>query len=133
MLGSKGRGRVVPRSLNGRLISGWREVVRQIRRGWGSRQGEMVRHLKGGGMGRRSELVRRLHRRLMNRPGKWVRETISNEPRGVLHAINPVSWDGSARQQLLTASYAGIHRLEFMNGKWAARASSESCLPGMLG
>ena len=45
------------------------------------------------------------------RPGKWERETISNEPRGVLHAINPVSWDGSARQQLLTASYAGLHRL----------------------
>ena len=41
-------------------------------------------------------------------------------PRGVLHAINPVRWDDSARQQLLTASYAGLHRIEFINGKWVA-------------
>ena len=40
-------------------------------------------------------------------PGTWQRETISTVPRGVLHAINPVDWDGTARQQLLTASYAG--------------------------
>jgi len=54
------------------------------------------------------------------RPGKWERETISNEPRGVLHAINPVNWDGTARQQLLTASFAGLHRLEFIHGQWVA-------------
>jgi len=54
------------------------------------------------------------------RPGAWERETISTEPRGVLHAINPVSWDGSARQQLLTASFAGLHRLEFVQGQWVA-------------
>jgi len=59
------------------------------------------------------------------RPGKWERETISKEPRGVLHAINPVSWDGSARQQLLTASYAGLHRLEFIHGKWVATHLSQ--------
>jgi hypothetical protein len=51
-------------------------------------------------------------------PGTWARETISTDPRGVLHAINPVNWDGGARQQLLTASYAGIDRLEFVRGKW---------------
>ena len=55
------------------------------------------------------------------RPGTWARETISEAPRGVLHAINPVSWDSGARQSLLTASYAGIHRLDFTNGKWVAR------------
>jgi len=54
------------------------------------------------------------------RPGTWTRETISTEPRGVLHAINPVDWDGSPRQQLLAASYAGLHRLEFTQGKWVA-------------
>src|SRR5690349_8066957 len=54
------------------------------------------------------------------RPGQWKRETISDEPRGVLHAINPVDWDGSGRQQLLAASYAGLHRLEFRTGKWQA-------------
>ncbi|HEY5912481.1 MAG TPA: VCBS repeat-containing protein, partial [Verrucomicrobiae bacterium] len=53
-------------------------------------------------------------------PGDWKRETISTEPRGVLHAINPVGWNGTARQQLLAASYAGLHRLEFDRGKWTA-------------
>lgn len=52
------------------------------------------------------------------RPGTWTRDTISTEPRGVLHAINPVNWDGDSRQQLLAASYAGLHRLEFTQGKW---------------
>ena len=59
------------------------------------------------------------------RPGKWEREKISDTPRGVLHAINPVSWDGSARQQLLTASYAGVHRLESIQGKWVATQVSK--------
>jgi hypothetical protein len=54
------------------------------------------------------------------RPGQWQRETISEVPRGVLHAINPVSWDGTERQQLLTASYAGLHRLEYTRGQWIA-------------
>lgn len=52
------------------------------------------------------------------RPGAWQRETISNEPRGVLHAINPVRWDGSPREHLLAASYSGLHRLEFQGGAW---------------
>lgn len=52
------------------------------------------------------------------RPGTWQRETISTEPLGVLHAINPVTWDDSPRQHLLAASYAGLHRLEFAHGRW---------------
>ncbi len=54
------------------------------------------------------------------RPGDWKRETLSTEPRGVLHAINPVNWDGSPRQQLLAASYSGLHRFEFVRGRWVA-------------
>jgi hypothetical protein len=54
------------------------------------------------------------------RPGTWERQMISNEPRGVLHAINPVNWQGGRRQQLLAASYAGIQRLEFKEGKWVS-------------
>ncbi len=54
------------------------------------------------------------------RPDTWQRETISTEPRGVLHAINPVNWDGSERQQLIAASYAGLHRIELVQGKWKA-------------
>ena len=52
------------------------------------------------------------------RPGQWQRELLSNEPRGVLHAIYPVNWDDGPRQQLLAASYAGLHRIEFREGQW---------------
>jgi len=52
------------------------------------------------------------------RPGQWTRETLFTEPRGILHAICPVSWDGGPRQQLLAASYAGLQRFEFREGKW---------------
>ena len=55
------------------------------------------------------------------RPGTWTREKISDEPRGVLHAINPVTWDSGAGESLLTASYAGIHRLDLKDGKWVAK------------
>ena len=54
------------------------------------------------------------------RPGQWRRETLSSHPQGVLHAINPVSWDGGPRQQLLTASYLGLHRIEWTGGQWVA-------------
>lgn len=54
------------------------------------------------------------------RPGNWQRETITRVPGGVLHAIHPVSWDGSPRQQLLTASFLGLHRFEFSGGQWKA-------------
>ena len=59
------------------------------------------------------------------RPGQWKRELLSSEPRGILHAINPVSWDGSARQQLLAASHRGLQRFEFSNGKWLAMQISK--------
>ncbi|MFC1634187.1 FG-GAP and VCBS repeat-containing protein [Planctomycetota bacterium] len=52
------------------------------------------------------------------RPGTWQRETLSCEPGGVLHAIHPLSWDGGPRQQLLCASFLGLHRFEFCDDKW---------------
>ncbi len=54
------------------------------------------------------------------RPGTWKRETISSTPAGVLHAIHPVSWDGGPAQQLLAASFLGLHRLQFIDGQWQA-------------
>ena len=54
------------------------------------------------------------------RPGEWKRETLSSLPQGVLHAICPVRWDGGPRQQLLTASYLGLHRFEWTGGQWVA-------------
>jgi hypothetical protein len=50
------------------------------------------------------------------RPGEWKRETLSAHARGVLHAINPVAWEGGGRQQLLTACHLGLHRLELRSG-----------------
>ena len=52
------------------------------------------------------------------RPGDWKRETITRVPTGILHAIHPVSWDGGPAEQLFTASYAGLHRFEFRDGRW---------------
>ncbi|MCY2993926.1 MAG: VCBS repeat-containing protein [Planctomycetota bacterium] len=52
------------------------------------------------------------------RPGQWKRELLSSQPQGILHAINPVSWDGSGREQLLSASHLGLHRFEFRGGQW---------------
>jgi hypothetical protein len=59
------------------------------------------------------------------RPGQWKRETISNEPRGILHAINPVSWDGGPRQQFLAASHLGLQRFQFAGGQWTATQISK--------
>jgi hypothetical protein len=59
------------------------------------------------------------------RPGEWKRETVSTFPRGVLHAINPVNWDGSTKQQLLTACYLGLHRIEFSSGQWIVTPISQ--------
>ena len=52
------------------------------------------------------------------RPGQWKRETLTSETQGLLHAIYPVSWDGGPRQQLLTASYLGLHRFQWAGGRW---------------
>jgi hypothetical protein len=59
------------------------------------------------------------------RPGEWKRETLSTDPRGILHAIYPVSWDGGAKQQLLTASYVGLHRIELNGDKWVVTPISQ--------
>ena len=59
------------------------------------------------------------------RPGEWKRETLSSLPQGILHAINPVSWEGGARQTLLTASYLGLHRFELTGGQWTATQLSK--------
>jgi hypothetical protein len=59
------------------------------------------------------------------RPGAWKRETLSTQPRGILHAIYPVSWDGSTRQQLLTACYLGLSRFELNQDQWVATPISK--------
>ena len=54
-------------------------------------------------------------------PARVVETRILPEPRrGILHAITPVNWEGRPGQQLMTASFEGLHRLEYRNGKWVS-------------
>lgn len=56
------------------------------------------------------------------RPGEWKRQTVSEELNGILHSIAPVDWKGNGRQQLLTASFDGLRRLEpSKNGPWKVK------------
>lgn len=54
------------------------------------------------------------------RPGEWKRETLYAKLHGILHAINPVRWDGTAREQLLTAGFNGLHRFSLKDGSWSS-------------
>src|ERR1700733_12706887 len=53
------------------------------------------------------------------RPGEWKRQTISTENSGVVHGIYIVDWDGDGRDEILTASFTGIHLFKFgADGRW---------------
>jgi len=41
------------------------------------------------------------------RPGVWKRELYTSQPRGILHSITPVRWQGRG-EQLMTADFLGI-------------------------
>ena len=41
------------------------------------------------------------------RPGEWKRELFTEQPRGILHSITPVRWQGRG-EQLMTADFLGI-------------------------
>jgi hypothetical protein len=43
------------------------------------------------------------------RPGEWKRRLISDQNEGVQHGITIVDWDGDGHDQILTASFLGIH------------------------
>jgi hypothetical protein len=43
------------------------------------------------------------------RPGEWKREVISNENQGVVHGIFITDWNGDGKDEILTASFEGIH------------------------
>lgn len=56
------------------------------------------------------------------RPGAWKRELLHGKLHGILHAIVPVRWRGAKKEQLLTASFLGLHRIE-RNGKGEVTAT----------
>ncbi len=53
------------------------------------------------------------------RPGEWKRQPISDENSGVVHGIFVVDWDGDGRDDILTASFTGIHLFRFgKDSRW---------------
>jgi len=55
---------------------------------------------------------------LMYRPGEWKREVITDAEEGVVHGIQPTPWN-PGRESLLSASFLGVHLLDFNNGRWS--------------
>jgi hypothetical protein len=54
------------------------------------------------------------------RPGEWKRQLISDENTGVVHCIYVVDWDGDGRDEILTASFGGIHLFKLgKDGRWS--------------
>ncbi len=53
------------------------------------------------------------------RPGEWKRRLIGEETEGVMHGIHVVDWDGDGRDEILTASFVGIHLYKLLpDGRW---------------
>lgn len=50
------------------------------------------------------------------RPGNWERQVINNDNEGVVHGIYIYDWDNNGRDDVLTASFSGIHIHSFNNG-----------------
>jgi hypothetical protein len=55
---------------------------------------------------------------LMYRPGAWTRELITDADEGVVHGIDATVWSGDRREVLLSASFLGVHALQFDRGGW---------------
>jgi hypothetical protein len=54
------------------------------------------------------------------RPGEWKRQAISDQDEGVVHGIYIIDWDGDGRDEILSASFAGIHLYKLgKDGNWS--------------
>lgn len=54
---------------------------------------------------------------LLYRPGEWARETITSAEEGVVHGL--ATWTDGARESLLSASFLGVHLLQFAGNRWS--------------
>jgi hypothetical protein len=53
------------------------------------------------------------------RPGEWKRQLISDANSGVVHGVLVNDWDGDGRDEILTASFTGIHLFKMgKDGNW---------------
>ena len=46
---------------------------------------------------------------VLYRPPDWKRESIGNENQGVVHGLNILDWDGDKHEDIVTASFEGVH------------------------
>lgn len=53
------------------------------------------------------------------RSGDWKREPIGDENEGVMHGIFVTDWEGDGRDEILTASFVGIHLYDLAGGDWS--------------
>jgi hypothetical protein len=77
------------------------------------------------------------------RAGEWKRHVISEENSGVVHGVWIIDWDGDGRDDILTASFGGIHlfhapdwkRTEIAKGDPAAwpKSGSSDIAVGKIG
>jgi YVTN family beta-propeller protein len=52
----------------------------------------------------------------------WQRRTIGSDNHGVVHGLTVFDWDGDGREDILTASFAGVHWFRNTpDGKWARK------------
>jgi hypothetical protein len=58
---------------------------------------------------------------VMYRPGHWKREVITDLEEGVVHGIAASPWDNPPSEALLSASFLGIHALQFTRGAWSRK------------
>jgi hypothetical protein len=53
------------------------------------------------------------------RPPEWKRELIGDENEGVVHGIHVLDWNGDGRDDILTASFVGLHLYQSgAQGQW---------------
>src|SRR5262249_21682048 len=57
------------------------------------------------------------------RPGEWKRQTISDANSGIVHGVLINDWDGDGRDEILTASFTGIHLVKL--GKYRSWTRTE--------
>jgi hypothetical protein len=52
------------------------------------------------------------------RPPDWKRQLVTDAEQGVVHGLEPATWDGTPGQVVLSAGFMGIHRYRFSGGQW---------------
>ncbi len=51
-------------------------------------------------------------------PGDWKRSVVTDAEEGVVHGIEPVSWQDTKSEALLSAGFLGLHLYQQVNGRW---------------